>query len=61
MVFWSNSWMRTHLHVQVPHGGYATRYDATAFAAFDLFMLRRKEAEAEWPEEHRRARFIFSG
>jgi mannonate dehydratase len=51
------SWMRTHLEVQLPHGGYTTRYDATAFAAFDLFMLKRADAEAEWPEERRRAAY----
>src|ERR1700728_1351216 len=53
------SWMRTHLQVQLPHGGYTTRFDATAFAAFELFILNRKEAEANWPEEHRRAAFDF--
>jgi mannonate dehydratase len=53
------SWMRTHLEVRLPHGGYTTRFDATAFAAFELFILNRKEAEADWPEERRRAAFDF--
>jgi mannonate dehydratase len=45
------SWMRTHLHVPAPGGGFATRFDATAFAAFDLYLLKRKGAEDEWGEE----------
>ncbi len=45
------SWMRTHLHEPAPKGGFTTRFDATAFAAFDLFMLKRKAAEEEWGEE----------
>jgi mannonate dehydratase len=53
------SWMRTHLEVRLPHGGYTTRFDATAFAAFELFILNRKEAEADWPEERRRAAYDF--
>lgn len=44
------SWMRTHLHAPAPGGGFTTRFDATAFAAFDLFMLNRKEAGDEWGE-----------
>lgn len=44
------SWMRTHLHAPVPGGGFATRFDATAFAAFDLYLLGRKGAEEEWGE-----------
>jgi mannonate dehydratase len=44
------SWMRTHLHEPAPKGGYTTRFDAVAFAAFDLCMLKREGAEAEWGE-----------
>lgn len=42
------SWIRTHLHAPAPGGGFTTRFDAAAFAAFDLFLLKRKSAEAEW-------------
>jgi mannonate dehydratase len=49
------SWMRTHLHWQLPHGGYCVRFDATAFAAFDLFHLQRKGAQADWSEARQRA------
>lgn len=44
------SWMRTHLHVPAPNGGFATRFDATAFAAFDLYLLKRNDAASEWGE-----------
>lgn len=45
------SWMRTHLHAPAPGSSFSTRFDATAFAAFDLFLLKRKNAEAEWGDE----------
>jgi len=45
------SWMRTSLHSPLPNGGYTTRFDATAFAAFDLYILSRENAEADWNEE----------
>jgi mannonate dehydratase len=43
-------WTRTDLEWELPDGALALRFDATAFAAFDLFVLRRKGAEAEWSE-----------
>lgn len=49
------SWMRTHLHEPAPKGGYTTRFDALAFAAFDLYILRREEAEEEWGEDASRS------
>lgn len=49
------SWMRTDLRVPAPSGGFTTRFDATAFAAFDLFLLRREGAEEEWGAAHVRA------
>jgi mannonate dehydratase len=48
------SWMRTHLHVPAPGGGFTTRFDAAAFAAFDLYLLKRKGAELEWGEDSSR-------
>jgi mannonate dehydratase len=45
------SWMRTHLHAPAPGGGFTTRFDAAAFAAFDLYLLKRKDAELEWGED----------
>jgi len=53
------SWMRTHLHAPLVNGGYTTRFDATAFAAFDLHILSRKGAEADWDEHRCRAARIY--
>jgi mannonate dehydratase len=53
------SWMRTHLHEPAPGGGLTTRFDATAFAAFDLFLLRRKGSEQDWGETRTRAAYAY--
>jgi mannonate dehydratase len=53
------SWMRTSLNAPLANGGSTTRYDATAFAAFDLHMLQRTGAEADWPEARCRAAHAF--
>lgn len=56
------TWMRTDLQVPLACGGYTVRYDATAFAAFDLYMLRRKGADVYWPEERcRAAQELYNG
>jgi mannonate dehydratase len=39
-------WSRTNLMFKLPTGGYALRYDAVDFAAYDIFVLKRKNAEA---------------
>jgi mannonate dehydratase len=44
-------WSRTNLMYKTPTGGYALRYDAVDFAAYDLFVLKRKGAEADYPAE----------
>ena len=44
-------WTRTELDHPLPDGALALRFDADAFAAFDLFILRRKGAEADWAED----------
>jgi mannonate dehydratase len=46
------SWMRTELDFPLAHGGSCTRFSATAFAAFELYVLQRSGAEAEWGEEY---------
>jgi mannonate dehydratase len=53
-------WTRTDLKWCLPTTGYALRFDAVDFATYDLFILGRKGAEADYPEERigeARARF----
>jgi mannonate dehydratase len=53
------TWMRTDLLIPLATGGFTVGFDATAFAAFDLYMLKRREAEASWPEDRCRAAKSF--
>jgi mannonate dehydratase len=48
-------WTRTDLQWRLPSTGYALRFDAVDFAAYDLFILQRKGAEAEYSAERIRA------
>lgn len=41
-------WSRTNLMHRLPNGGYALRYDAVDFAAYDLFVLERKNAGKDY-------------
>ncbi len=53
-------WTRTDLRWRLPSTGYALRFDAVDFAAYDLFILKRKNAEADFPTDRiasARARF----
>jgi mannonate dehydratase len=44
-------WTRTDLRWRLPTTGYALRFDAVDFAAYDLFILERKHAREEYSEE----------
>lgn len=53
-------WARTDKMYPLPNGGYAMRFDFAAFTAFDLFVLQRPGAEADYTtEEISRARTLF--
>jgi len=43
-------WCRTDLEWELPNGARALRFDQARFAAFELFILERPGAEAEFPE-----------
>ena len=48
-------WTRTDLQWQLPTTGYALRFDAIDFAAYDIFILARKGAEVEYSAERMQA------
>lgn len=53
-------WVRTDISWRLPSTGYAVRFDAIDHAAYDLFILKRRHADASYtPErvEAARARF----
>jgi mannonate dehydratase len=45
-------WSRTALDVEFKDGSRTTRFEAKAFAAFDIFILNRPGAAEEYGEEH---------
>lgn len=44
-------WTRTDLMWRLPNGGYALRFDAIDFAAYDLFILERAHGEDDYALE----------
>ncbi|WP_108788410.1 mannonate dehydratase [Erythrobacter sp. Alg231-14] len=44
-------WTRTDLRHRLPNGAYALKFDQDRFAAFDLFILKRVGAEADYDAE----------
>jgi len=48
-------WTRTDLKWRLPTTGYALRFDPVDFATYDLFILARKGAEADYSEDRIRA------
>ena len=55
-------WTRTDLDHVLPTGGTALRFDQERFAAFDLHILAREGAEAEYtPAERERAKAVYDG
>ncbi|MGV6847997.1 MAG: mannonate dehydratase [Marinibacterium sp.] len=44
-------WTRTRLDATLPSGGHALRYDAVDMAVFDIHMLARSDARADYPPD----------
>ncbi|SFU47804.1 mannonate dehydratase [Halomonas korlensis] len=52
-------WTRTDLSWPLPDGGRALRFDQVAFAAFDLYLLARPGADAEYADAEKKEARVY--
>ncbi len=53
-------WTRTDLSFQLSSGAYALRFDQKKFAAFDLYILQRENAEVDYlDDEIKEAKLVY--
>ncbi len=53
-------WIRTDLHYKLQDGSTCLRFDPAQFAAFEIYLLKRKDAEKDYTQEQlQRAKDFF--